>query len=943
MFLGNVTDNLGNVLAGPSYAQTLVAGGALTFNVNYVPANSVTVNQIGAVGTLNLIDPALAPTAVITATRTLNAAAAGSWTLGAIVPPAGFVLASVTNAAGTALTPAPYAQTLVAGQALVFNVNYVAATANTVTVNQIGGVGSLNLIDPAAAATSIVTATRTVNAVAGSWTLGAIVPPAGMFLGNVTDNLGNVLAGPSYAQTLVAGGALTFNVNYVPANSVTVNQIGAVGTLNLIDPAAAATAVITATRTVSPASAGAWTLGAIVPPAGFVLASVTDAAGTAVTPAPYAQTLVAGQALVFNVNYALNTNIPDPAIATFALAVASANPTPGATVTYQINFSNLSATTSATGVTLDITYNTTLGTVIVPVGCTDSVPAGTLHCTEADLAANGTGTRTFGYTINATTAIGASITHTVRITGANGNGNAANDTGTVTTVVGGAFTLTKTANAASVNDYGLITYTIRITRNVSQVLATNVTLRDTVTGTGVINGTPAGQLIVIPNNGTCVPAICTGATDNNNLDVNNITVALTNANPTATLTYQVRANNTNVPASNAVATNTVTATPVGFPVLTATSNVTLIAPAGNNNNNSGPSGSTSGTGGGYKLIKGDMKLEIRKLVSLDGVNYVEADPLKSLALAIPENKATRVYTKVLIGNLGKVSAANLQFRYFFNSGKSDMTADGLDNLAGAHVNAKGLLIVDKILVGGTAEMSYNVLVHENGKNANPAVDGLELVSFGSNLPSMQDGLTYLGFGTQNNTYLYAGTVPANAEGKPVTLPESAGTATLAINVHANKPTANIGDTVTFVATLRNLSNKDLTNLLVEHTFDANAFEVADTFGATTDGNSIRWKQPILRPGQQVNLSFNLKVKDSAPVGALVQGLTQVLTSEFDNLAPFQNSIRIGAAGQQMELAQTGPASLLALLTLLSALATYAFSLLKRAWQLRNRRLALQAI
>jgi hypothetical protein len=146
-----------------------------------------------------------------------------------------------------------------------------------------------------------------------------------------------------------------------------------------------------------------------------------------------------------------------------------------------------------------------------------------------------------------------------------------------------------------------------------------------------------------------------------------------------------------------------------------------------------------------------------------------------------------------------------------------------------------------------------------------------------------------------------------------------------------------------VATLRNLSNKDLTNLLVEHTFDANAFEVADTFGATTDGNSIRWKQPILRPGQQVNLSFNLKVKDSAPVGALVQGLTQVLTSEFDNLAPFQNSIRIGAAGQQMELAQTGPASLLALLTLLSALATYAFSLLKRAWQLRNRRLALQAI
>ena len=93
----------------------------------------------------------------------------------------------------------------------------------------------------------------------------------------------------------------------------------------------------------------------------------------------------------------------------------------------------------------------------------------------------------------------------------------------------------------------------------------------------------------------------------------------------------------------------------------------------------------------------------------------------------------------------------------------------------------------------------------------------------------------------------------------------------------------------------------------------------------------------------MNLSFNLKVKDSAPVGSMVHGLTRVLVDEFDNIAPFENTIRVGAAGQTMQLAQTGPAGILGLLMILSALAALAHSFLRRTWQMRNRRLALQTI
>ena len=281
-----------------------------------------------------------------------------------------------------------------------------------------------------------------------------------------------------------------------------------------------------------------------------------------------------------------------------------------------------------------------------------------------------------------------------------------------------------------------------------------------------------------------------------------------------------------------------------------------------------------------------------------------------------------------------------------------MTADSLENLVGAHVNAKGLLVVDKAKVGEVVTMTYSVLVHENGSNVNPAVDGLELVSYGSNLSAMQDGLTYLGFGSQSKTYLYAGKVPANADQTMGTKPNPSTEPTpgvagipsvLALDVYANKPIATIGDAITFVVTLRNLTNEDLTNVFIDHTFDPDAFEVADTFGARFDGNTIHWKQPLLRPGQQVTLSFSLKAKDSAPVGALVHGLTRVLVSQYEGIAPFENMIRIGAAGQTMQLAETGPAGILGLLMLLSIIAAFAHSFLRRTWQMRNRRLALQAI
>jgi len=446
---------------------------------------------------------------------------------------------------------------------------------------------------------------------------------------------------------------------------------------------------------------------------------------------------------------------------------------------------------------------------------------------------------------------------------------------------------------------------------------------------------------------TYISVTCTGGP----LNTAPITLTLGNSGSSTQLLYTMRSSYAGIATnSSSSVTNTVSATTTtpGITIAPATATVAII---GQTSSGGGGGGSGYyGGGGGYKAIKGDMKLEITKLVSLDGTNFIESAAGKSLSVAIPENKTTRVYNRVQIKNLGAVSATNIKFRHFFDTGKSDITAEDPTDLIGATANSNGYYVIDKIKVGETVEMTYSVLATDRGQNTNPAADGLELVSYGSALPVMQDGLTYLGLGSQTKTYLYAGKIPANADAgqttsgtEPSGTTPATGTDAISIKVVADRPVANVGDTVTFTLSVRNLTDQNLTHLFVTHQFDPNAFEVSDTYGALAQANTIQWKKALLRPGETLTASFKLKVATSAPVGQTVRGITQVLVSEYENVSPYENSIRIGAAGQTMQLAQTGPSHILGLLMALSILAYLGFGFLRNGWYRRQRRLALQTI
>ena len=257
-------------------------------------------------------------------------------------------------------------------------------------------------------------------------------------------------------------------------------------------------------------------------------------------------------------------------------------------------------------------------------------------------------------------------------------------------------------------------------------------------------------------------------------------------------------------------------------------------------------GGGGGGGGGYRMFRGDMELEIEKLISLDGTNYRDASS-EALAIVIPENQTTRLYNKVRVKNLGEVSAKNVKYSHFFDTGQSDMTAGDMHDVKGAVLDNDDNILISKIKVNETFEFSYSILITESGQNNNPSIDGLELSDFDSTVPNTYDQLDYLGIGDQFVSYIYAGDVPA-----PQFI-QSCGDSfnnsdILAIRVDADKTQVGIGETVNYTITIENVSDVDLTNIYLTHGYPAE-LSIVNTGGAVNSGRELQWKRAILRSGQ----------------------------------------------------------------------------------------------
>ena len=484
---------------------------------------------------------------------------------------------------------------------------------------------------------------------------------------------------------------------------------------------------------------------------------------------------------------------------------------------------------------------------------------------------------------------------------------------TITGLYTSAFTVTKTVSASSVNDNDLLTYTISVTNN-TNMNNVDVIVTDTVTGINQIAGTNGGQASYVINSGNCSGVTCSGENVN---ETGGLTLTM-DSGATATITYEARVSNAGIPVNNSsVATNTVSATPTGSAAITAQAAITIAGPT---QQVTPPSGGGGG-GGGVIIYKGDMELQIEKLVSLDGKTYADASKLAT-AQVVPERKESKLYHKVVITNLGRVTAADIILKHAFETGDSDMSLVAeVSNFVGAIYNdKKNVIKVLKVPVNKTAEFTYTTTIFEAGKNDQPAIDSLELVDFGSNLFRTQDFLTYLGLGEKTKSYLFAGKIPGWVDGVPT--PDNF----IRTIVKTNPAEARVGETVTFQIELTNITDHDLSDLFITHEYDPSVLKIVKTFGGLNTGREIQWKRGILRPGEVARYQVKGIVQSGAPLNTMIENVTRVMVNEYEGVAYSRNQFRIiggiPAVTGSYELAQTGPASIFLILMLLTILAYF---------------------
>jgi uncharacterized repeat protein (TIGR01451 family) len=911
--------------------QNLTTGATITFNVLYTLQpntgtvvidlqDSANVNVANETWTLySGIDNTGAVVQNGTGDAVIPNLATGSYFLETTSNIGGFQSVAITSA-----NP----QVLAASTTATFNVLYtLVPNSGTVIVD---------LQDSAAANVpnetwTLYAGVDNTGAVVQNGTGDATLPnlASGNYFLETTSNIGgfqSVAITSANPQNLTTGGTITFNVLYtLQPNTGTV-------AVDLQDSLGANVTVETWTLYSGIDNTGAvvqnGTGDAVIPnlAIGNYFLETTSNTGAyqsvAITSAN-PQNLTNASVITFNVLYTIAA--PQPDLTVSAITLTAGTPVVGTTVTFTVDYANLSAITGSTGATLDIDYDETRGALVLPLpaGCVDNTPvAGTLRCTLPAIAASATGSLVFDYAINAGTANQISPL-SATITSLNGDSNAANNTLAINTTIQGDLTITKTASAAVANNNDVITYTVTVVNNTTASL--NVSLTDTIDNNANdlldnIPGASGGQLLIIDGNGACSVVGGGGCAGNDQLNRGAVTFTLTAQNATATITYQTRANNAGIATSGtSVATNTATASYTLSGPRTVTDNelVTLNGPVPTPPGGGGGSGGgSSGSGGGYKSITGTLELDISKKVSLDGSTYLDASST-SRAIEIPEHQESKLYYKVSIQNKGKVSARNVKMKYAYNEKGAGIDFVRVSDVSGADFDAKtSTFKVDKVKAGKVYEFMYAVTVSDWNSSPAYAEDALELISFGTMLPTQQDAITRVGVGDLANVYLYAGptlrvdplTPAEETDGETSNISTITIPGLFTLTVEASKNSAMPGETVLVKISGKNLSDEDMTNLDL-----ASGFE---------NGTLSHFIKNILRPGEAFEFSYEVTVSEFAELGSTLRLITLTMADQLENFPVVENFIQVGnvaglTPGRPFELAQTGALDMAGLLLIVA--------------------------
>lgn len=577
---------------------------------------------------------------------------------------------------------------------------------------------------------------------------------------------------------------------------------------------------------------------------------------------------------------------PDLHIEKTVLAENASTPPAGAagtdvhyTIIYR-NEGNLNATATRIIDNYDEVNLTNIRNIIVPAGVTLVNDGNQITFTIGGLAIGSGGTITYDATISSTAPHGQDIVNTADILSAEvDNDMSDNQASALVRVASLQVDITKTSNVNNVNDSQVVIYTITVTNR--ELTPQTVTVRDSMSANGgrivghnggSITYNPGTQQVTFQGN----IGIAVG-------DIGNPTgVSLQGIQPnrTATIVYNSLSSNVGIPiTSSSNAVNTATLVYQGQDLYTAQRVVTINNPSSGCVVNCGGGG---GGGGGGNFPKQKVSLDIKKLVSLDGGSFIDADTATN-ALILHNKANNLVMYKVVVTNTNPVSLLNLQIQDTYVAQNSKITQHAIRNVRGATYQ-NGIFLIDKIEANSQASFVYQATLNTSAALANSSayneVKVMEYEAKGNNLDKPQ-------FGQKDSAYVI------------VVVDD------VFLRKYSNKSSINDGDEVIYTIIVKNIYDYDLRNVVITDNYDEAYLEILSAPGVN-NGSTLEFRRTIIRPGQSVVLSYTAKGINKTGQSVQVNNRVKIFSDSADlSNQMAEKTITINPFGAPRKLAQTG--------------------------------------
>jgi uncharacterized repeat protein (TIGR01451 family) len=242
-----------------------------------------------------------------------------------------------------------------------------------------------------------------------------------------------------------------------------------------------------------------------------------------------------------------------------------------------------------------------------------------------------------------------------------------------------------------------------------------------------------------------------------------------------------------------------------------------------------------------------------------GIPQLTQSKVVDVELAAPGADLTYTTT---VSNIGSADATGVTAQDLLPAGVSFVNAD--THGVGSYSSATGVWSIGPVPMGATYELTITVTVSPG------AVNTTLINRFTVNVPSGDPSPLVEQPCADDATQSCASTM----------IP---GTPQLVVTKTVDKPTASVGDTLTYTITVANRGTGDATDVVVYETFPANlALTASNTNGlGTFDPVALAWTLPLISPGSTATLTLAGTVLSGAAGGTLTNRISIVAPSGSD--------------------------------------------------------------